>query len=253
MAPEHTNICPSCGYEYESWVEICPDCNVPVESREPAAVNEQQFDPGEDPEWTLVANVPNAIIGSLIKSQLENADIPVLMFRSPSADIAHFSHNDYVPQDIRVPRHLVEDARRLIDSAPDMADATGTPQFEQDREMYGGSALSPQGWSLLPQNDADSRPQPAEGWRWSDSEEQSRYASDERQAGNAPPALEEQEEENQDDYPYYEEEIEYSGEQPYSSPRWIRIFYGILLAAISLPFILQLVGQLASVFGGPPR
>ena len=249
MTPESTNVCPGCGYEYESWVEVCPDCNLPVELRSPPE-KPQPFEPGEDPQWTVVANVPNAIIGAFIKSQLENADIPVLMFRSPSADIAQFSHNDYVPQDIRVPRHLVEDARRLIDSAPDMEDATGTPHFEQ--EMYGGSPYSPQGWSLLPQDDANSRPRPAEGWQWADSEEQTPYASDERRAGNAPSTLQEPEE-NQEDYPRYEEEIEYSGDQSYSSPKWIRIFYGILLAAISLPFILQLIGQLASVFGDPPR
>ena len=251
MIPEHTNICPKCGYEYESWVEVCPDCNVPVEARSSVASADKRFDPGEDPEWTVVANVPNAIIGSLIKSQLENADIPVLMFRSPSADIAQFSHNDYVPQDIRVPRHLVEDARRLIDSAPDMEDATGTPQFGQ--EMYGGSSYSPQGWSLLPQDDIDSKPRPAEGWHWSDGEEQTPYASDERRAENAPSALREPEEDNQEDYPHYEDEIEYYDDQPYSSPKWIRIFYGILLAAISLPFIMQLIGQLASVFADSSR
>lgn len=252
MAPERANVCPGCGYEYESWVEVCPDCNLPVELRSPPDKSQQRFDPGEDPQWTVVANVPNAIIGAFIKSQLEDADIPVLMFRSPSADIAQFSHNDYVPQDIRVPRNLVEDARRLIDSAPDMEDATGSPQFGQDQEMYGGSQHSPQGWSLLPQDDT-SGPRPAAGWRWSDSEEQTPYATDERRAGYAPSTLHEPEEENEEDYPHYEEEIEYYGDQPYSSPKWIRIFYGILLAAISLPFILQLIGQLASVFGDRPR
>lgn len=250
MTPESTNVCPGCGYEYESWVEVCPDCNLPVELRSAPDKNQQRFEPGEDPHWTVVANVPNAIIGAFIKSQLEDADIPVLMFRSPSADIAQFSHNDYVPQDIRVPRHLVEDARRLIDSAPDMADATDNPHFGP--ELYGGSPHSPQGWSLLPQDDVDKRPRPA-GWHWSDSEEQTPYASDERRAGNAPSTLRVPEEENEDDYPHYEEEIEYYGDQPYSSPKWIRIFYGILLAAISLPFILQLIGQLASVFGDRPR
>lgn len=251
MTPESTNVCPGCGYEYESWVEVCPDCNLRIELRSPPDKKPQPFEPGEDPNWTVVANVPNAIIGAFIKSQLEDADIPVLMFRSPSADIAQFSHNDYVPQDIRVPRHLMEDARRLIDSAPDMEDATGAPQFEQ--EMYGGSAYSPQGWSLLPQDDVDSRPNPVAGWRWADTEEQTPASSDERRAGNAPSTLRELEEENQDDYPYDEKEIEYSGDQPYTSPKWIRIFYGILLAAISLPFILQLIQQLASAFGERPR
>ncbi len=251
MTLESTNVCPGCGYEYESWVEVCPDCNLPVETRLPSEIAEEKAGPDDDPQWTVVANVPNAIIGAFIKSQLEDADIPVLMFRSPSADIAQFSHNDYVPQDIRVPRHLVEDARRLIDSAPDMADATGS--YDSGPELYGGSPYSPQGWSLLPQGDVGSRPNPAAGWQWADREEQTRYASDESRETYASSALSEQDRENEVDYSEYEEEIEYHGDQPYSSPNWIRIFYGILLAAISLPFILQLVQQIASVFGGPPR
>ena len=252
MTPERANICPGCGYEYESWVEVCPDCNLPVETRLRSEFGEKSVDPGEDPQWTVVANVPNAIIGAFIKSQLENADIPVLMFRSPSADIAQFSHNDYVPQDIRVPRHLVEDARRLIDSAPDMADATG--KFDSGPELYGGSTYSPQGWTLLPLDDVGSRQSPAaSGWHWSDREEQANYASDEGRLTSAASAIDEQEREDEADYSEYEEEIEYQGSEPYSSPNWIRIFYGILLAAISLPFILQIVQQIASVFGGPPR
>ncbi|MEO6456768.1 MAG: hypothetical protein ABIO92_00625, partial [Chloroflexia bacterium] len=76
MTPERANVCPGCGYEYESWVEVCPDCNLRVELRSEPEKKPQPFEPGEDPQWTVVANVPNAIIGAFIKSQLEDADIP---------------------------------------------------------------------------------------------------------------------------------------------------------------------------------
>src|SRR5205823_6407355 len=111
--------CPQCGYEYEPWVEICPDCGVLIEtvdSGTPHKSGAGRLDPNEDPRWTVVTNVPNSIIGSLIKSQLEDAGIPVVMQRSPSADIAQFSHNDYVPHDLRVPFNLLEEARSLLDS-----------------------------------------------------------------------------------------------------------------------------------------
>src|SRR5438093_344611 len=68
--------------------------------------------------WSIVTNVPNAIIGTFMKTQLEDAGIPVLMFRSRSADIAEFSHNDFVPHDLLVPADRFQEARRLIDAAP---------------------------------------------------------------------------------------------------------------------------------------
>src|SRR4029453_2677767 len=80
--------------------------------------------------WTVVTNVPNAIIGTFIKSQLEDAGIPVLMQRSPSADIAQFSYNDYVPQDLRVPYNMLEDARRVLDGRPDRS--LGAPFWGSD-------------------------------------------------------------------------------------------------------------------------
>src|SRR6187399_3197451 len=90
MSANRRHQCPECGYEYEPWVEICPDCGVLVEDvvddegrRKSALLGRD-----EDPHWKVVTNVPNAIIGSLLKSQLEDAGIPVLMRRSASADIA---------------------------------------------------------------------------------------------------------------------------------------------------------------------
>ena len=122
------------------------------------------FDPDEDPRWTVVTNVPNAIIGNLIKSQLEDAGIPVFMQRSPSADIAFFSHNDYVPHDLRVPFKMVEDARRLLDSGPDHSPGApyrGTEFGYEDEDwaeteqppytpLGGPPSNLPEGWTLLP-------------------------------------------------------------------------------------------------------
>ncbi|HUP27329.1 MAG TPA: hypothetical protein VM409_02765 [Chloroflexia bacterium] len=248
MAPEQTNVCPGCGYEYESWVEVCPDCNLPVQLRSAKPRNKEE--PAGDPRWTVVANVPNAIIGNLIKSQLQDADIPVLMMRSPSADIAEFSHNDYVPQDIRVPQHLAAEARRLIDAPPDVQGAQLDAESDPDPDLYEQGAdyglptegPSTQGWSVLPTHgpSGGSSRAPA-GWYWSDEGREREFS---RQAA----ALEEE-------YPasYSGYDLSPSHDDPYSQPNWIRVFYGILLTVISLPFIFQLLQQIASIFGPSHR
>lgn len=254
--------CPNCGYEYESWVEVCPDCNVPVTYLASEPSDEHSQGPiapdGGSPQWAVAANVPNAIIGSLIKSQLEDAGIPVLMMRSRSADIAEFSHNDYVAQDIRVPEHLREQARQLIYATPDILPfAAESYDDEPEDEDSASSAESAQGWSLLP-GEADMRSRremivgrgetPA-GWYWSD-DQPTGYADDQpgpsheeaparpqRSTGpyrvNTPSAREE-----------FDEEEEWPRQQ-----KWVRILYGIMLLAISLPFLLQIFEQLARLFG----
>jgi hypothetical protein len=253
-------ICPTCGYEYESWVEVCPDCGTPIESRPRLEVVKGGIDPNADPQWTVVTNVPNAIIGNLIKSQLEDAGIPVLMLRSSSADIAYFSHNDYVPHDLRVPRHLVREARRLIDSAPgdDYGPRPWPGVFDEDEEdvaeggenQYtfrngdGSTRDLPEGWTMLPtESDIKARQEvrrthgeALRGWYWSDhtgpgdSDAQSGYGED-----------------GDEEYEY-EDNPSYSGEGWYKPSRWVMIFYGILITAISLPFIFQLLEQLWRIF-----
>lgn len=196
MSTEAKRVCPSCGYEYEDWVEVCPDCNTPVRVQ-PAKLEVVRGELGDDddPRWTVVTNVPNAILGSLIKSQLEDAGIPVVMMRSSSADIAHFSHNDYVPHDIRVPFSRVRDARRLIDSPPggNLVEQDWEDFYAEDDEAVGGGGESggreergeseehrrglPEGWSVLPtESDIRARQmlrrsmgKPPEDWYWSDS------------------------------------------------------------------------------------
>jgi hypothetical protein len=275
-----THICPQCGYEYEPWIEICPDCGVLVETVEADIApksSRKGFGPDEDPHWTVVTNVPNAIIGNLIKNQLEDAGIPVLMQRSPSADIAQFSYNDYVPQDLRVPLHMVEDARRLLDSRPDPGvgapywydDADDGNEVDEEADLErpftafdtpGGTM--PEGWTMLP-TERDSRTRDrfrrthgsVEGWYRSDIGSASE-AHERSQARSG--ATNAQGEYDIDEEPLEADKVRFS--QPYereyydeayggSGPsKWVRIFYGILLLAISLPFLFQLLQQIAAFF-----
>lgn len=296
MSEKQRRICPECGYEYEPWVEICPDCGVLI-----VTVDEEQGDGkqavlgvDEDPRWTVVTNVPNAIIGTLIKSQLEDAGIPVLMRRSASADIAQFSGNDFVPQDLLVPESKKDLARTLLDSRPS-ADAAGpywssspwaepsdTWEDDQDTdpadreadldelrrlwntEPESGSPAQrdlPEGWVMLPtERDvrARTRHQRTHGEEAGDWQEQpletghdaspfeSPYGSDRGQWQThlgrdyarpvQPPRLQRI------------EATDYDSEGWGGTPRWVRICYGILLLAISLPFIFQIFQQLASLF-----
>jgi hypothetical protein len=231
------------------------------------------LDPDEDPRWTVVTNVPNAIIGNLIKNQLEDAGIPVLMQRSPSADIAQFSYNDYVPQDLRVPFHMMEDARRLLDSRPDRS--VGAPYWgsdlddedDQDEDedtglpftsFEGSSGNTPEGWTILPtERDARARDHfrrthgDSEGWYRSDS-----AAGAEGRPQSRTGATHTEGQYEFDEEPLEADKIRFS--QPYEreyydetyggQSKWIRIFYGILLLAISLPFLFQLLQQIAAFF-----
>ncbi|MEO5952209.1 MAG: hypothetical protein ABIQ44_07070, partial [Chloroflexia bacterium] len=129
MSANKRHQCPKCGYEYEQWVEICPDCGVLIEEFEEGKSGRKGATLGrdEDPHWMVVTNVPNAIIGNLLKDQLEDAGIPVLMRRSASADIAQFSGNDFVPQDLLVPANRETEARQLLDSSSDIV--SGPPYW----------------------------------------------------------------------------------------------------------------------------
>ncbi len=265
MEPITPRICPSCGYEYEDWVEVCPDCNMPVESkRAKLQVVKGELD-SSNPQWTVVGNVPNAIIGNLIKSQLEDAGIPVLLMRSTSVDVAEFSHNDYVPHDLRVPRSKLREARQLIDSPPD-ADPFGalwddfSSDAEEEIEIGGEDARSfalDEGWSVLPaETDRQARQsvkraseQEPEGWYWSDRRDdevpiekqgldpywQSLY---DRSTQADPDLLSDEAPRSK----YGKHHGAYSRvNDPYSPSKWIRIIYAILMLAMSLPFILSLL------------
>ena len=266
MEPEQRHLCPKCGYEYEPWVNVCPDCGTPIEDKAPLRVIRGALDPENDPRWTPVTNVPNAIIGNFMKSQLEDAGIPVLMMRMKSADIAEFSHNDFVPQNLLVPLHLVREARRLIDSAP--GDEYGA-HFDEEAYPYEGehdfpaaepgaegsstpaSSGLPEGWTMLP-TEADltarqdvlrSRGESLRGWYWSDGqqaaeEEESEPPEEAWDPGDARDPL------STDDFRQYNRDVPYS----YGPGKWIRFIYALLLLALSMPFILQVVGQIVSVF-----
>lgn len=267
---DRITFCPQCGYEYEHWVEICPDCGVALETKPRAQSTDAYMDPNYDPKWTVVTNVPNAIIGNFLKSLVENAGIPVLMMRSAGADIAQFSHNDFVPQNLLVPEDRFQEARQLIDAppgdlyGPDIYDPFARPVYEDDEpvlnwpggeQAYSPPADLPEGWRMLP-TEADlharqevrrSHGEVLRGWYWSDDREPQSMPRN-----------------GQTESPWdeaYEDESEYyeirSGFAPYGQGRgdyysdrnrWIRIGYGILFFALSLPFIIQVLGQIASFF-----
>jgi hypothetical protein len=281
------HYCPNCGYEYESWIEICPDCGVLVKPRQEKdapsdlASGKGELGTDEDPHWTVVTNMPNAIIGGLIKSQLEDAGIPVLMMRAPSAAIAEFSGNDYVPHVLLVPRSKVVEARTLIDSRPDnsfddfslgnespsdalddwYSDSEPASDVSDLRRLWDtGSTIDPEperivpdGWTLLPtESDVRNRTeqqrarQDTQSWYW--------------QGSRAPAAQPPEDVPVIEESPYsrnrprarsYEDDLaEYNRDDAqWTGPsKWIRIFYGILLLALSLPFIFQLFSELTNIF-----
>jgi hypothetical protein len=266
MSSQAKNICPNCGYEYESWVEVCPDCNVPIELRVPEPKLEplkSEMGPDEDPQWTVVMNAPNAMIGNLLKNQLEDAGIPVLMQRS----LADFSHSDYVPHDLRVPQHHVESAREIIDSIPGYDDGPDFGYYDDEDESDwdhqegswsyrapGGSGL-PEGFTLLPtEGDVRARQQMRRthsdtppGWYWAD-EVAERYEHEPEEERAIPSA--------RDNYrPAYRERESYDqgwneGDSWSGPSKWIRIIYGILLLVMSLPFILQVLQQMWDIVWG---
>ncbi len=269
MSTKQRRVCPSCGYEYEDWVEVCPDCNAPigVQPAKQEVVRPQLGD--EDPHWTVVINVPNSILGNLIKAQLEDAGIPVLMMRSPSVDIPHFSHNDYVPHDIRVPFNRLREARSLIDSPPggnlvereweefhaESYEELGEDDVEQRRGL-------PEGWSVLP-TEADTRARqmlrrsmgkPPEDWYWSDTRRRVEAEEQDERGGLYWQQLYDRsaagpEFRRRDDVAFedeYDDYASYQNSDPYAPSKWVRWFYAILMLAISLPFIFQLLQTLFS-------
>lgn len=268
MEPTNPHVCPGCGYEYEPWVEVCPDCKVPVERKRANSQPIKAELDGGDPHWTVVGNVPNAIIGNLIKSQLEDAGIPVLLMRSTSVDVAEFSHNDYVPHDLRVPRNRLHEARQLIDSPPD-ADPFGLmwndygPGEEEEEinpdpeDAY--TAGRTNDWLVLPAAyDASGRQSLArtpgqegegEGWYWSDRRDEK--ASIKKQ-GFDPYGQSLYDRSPQADSGFVEGEASPSelgtrrqrqgkAQDPYSPSKWVKVVYAILMLTLSLPFILSLL------------
>ncbi|MBF6611969.1 MAG: hypothetical protein IVW55_02445 [Chloroflexi bacterium] len=260
MEDKNRHLCPQCGYEYEPWIEVCPDCNVSIGRPLPPQESGDVVDrlgPDEDPEWTVATNVPNAIIGNLLRSQLQDAGIPVLMLRAPSADIGQFTGNDFVPYDLRVPRHFLEQARQLVYSAPSENmtsqpweaefDDANVEQYESEGTEQDRPSRStlPQGWSMihnLPNQQETSNPENQEpGWYWAD--------GDQEQAGGGSylpksEAYSSKQSAGLSSRRHNDYNTHYTGPPP-----WIRIIYGILLAAISLPFILQVLQQIWSMFG----
>ncbi len=113
--------CPHCRYEYEPWAEVCSDCGEPLVAGppEPPPRPEPVHDERDLRDWVVAANVPNALVGRILKDQMEQAGIPVLMKRAQATDIAEFSHNDFAWHDLYVPRRYAQHARELAYSPGD--------------------------------------------------------------------------------------------------------------------------------------
>jgi hypothetical protein len=212
---------------------MCPDCGVPVQAYQPDTPPKEAPDPGANPQWTVVANAPNAIIGKLIKDQLEDAGIPVLIQRS----FAHFTSSDYVPHELRVPRHMLDSARQLIDSIPGYQES----RHEQEHEYYGYGADEDEDeydllWGARHRWGADQALGEA-NVAWAERREQWEEVGTEEMGA---------EKEYVGSDRWYDDRYQ---DQPST---WIRVVYGILLLVMSLPFILQLLQQLWYLLGGRP-
>src|SRR4051812_1885388 len=112
--------CPPCSYEYEDYVSVCPDCEVQLapgagpEIEEAPVLKTAPVLTPEMGELVRVTSVPNRFLAILVKSQLEDAGIPVLFKTSVGADVGDWNRNDFVAQDIWVPEKLAFEARRMI-------------------------------------------------------------------------------------------------------------------------------------------
>jgi hypothetical protein len=265
MEAEVVRRCPNCGYEYESWVEICPDCGVAVETVEPPAPGIAALDPNEDPHWTTAMNAPNAIIGNFLLSQLKDAGIPALMQRAPSADIAQFTGFDFVPQVLLVPRDRVADAREVLDSRSDVSPSgylwntgleTGTT-VEMGDEVEGEPSDPAGAWRLLPTEDDVRARQQVRRWHGAVDEEGWEYVDEhpgvtkvEGYSEVEPRQSARRADYDDYDYPYNDP---YSANDDWYKTKWARIVYGILIAALTIPFIFQLLQQLGNILGGGGR
>jgi hypothetical protein len=160
-------ICPRCRYEYEDWVTTCPDCGSALAPPEPPAPPREPLDLEQFRDWTVLMNVPNSFMGHFLKDQLEDAGIPVLMKRSRATDIAEWSHNDFVMQDLYVPRRFLQRARRLVNSPPSSgyAGTTWEPDpWDGDDVEDDDAPETPQADLLVPEG-----PAPQAGWYLFDS------------------------------------------------------------------------------------
>jgi hypothetical protein len=257
MEAEVVRRCPQCGYEYESWVEICPDCGVAVETVERPPTVPGLLDPDEDPHWTIVMNAPNAIIGNFLMSQLKDAGIPVLMQRAQSADIAQFTGFDFVPQVLKVPRDRVAEARDVLDSRSDVSAGgylwnTGLEEAAEGAGVEVETDDPVNAWRLLPTEDDVRARQEVRRWHGATDDEGWEYEDEQQDLtpvrGYAPDDLRRRESRREEDA-YYDYVENYSGDDWYRG-KWARIVYGILIAALTIPFIFQLLQQLGNILGG---
>jgi len=152
---------------------------------------------------------------------------------------------------------MVRDARRLIDSPPGdnygphfsaayEEDTDEEPQPGQTGDQPHGNI--PPGWSMLP-TEADfqarqdvrrSHGEIMRGWYWSDE----RPLYEQTPGPSAPENRYERGPSESDFAPDDEYYSPHPANGYYGQARWIRILYAVLLLALSLPFLLSIMGQI---------
>ena len=101
-------ICPKCEYEYHEGITVCPDCNTELVSNE-----EYEGNLIHPKDWVIVYSCGDDIEADMLKSNLEGANIEVLILNQND-------HNFPVVGDLSIVKLLVKkndakDAVAIID------------------------------------------------------------------------------------------------------------------------------------------
>jgi hypothetical protein len=100
-------FCPQCNAEYTEHILICADCRVALVPERPTEETVEYIN------WEIVHQVPNEVVGNIIKSVLESAGFDV-MLRSHEV----VAHGGLSPKpywgDILVRRDELESAEELV-------------------------------------------------------------------------------------------------------------------------------------------
>lgn len=240
--------CPTCTYEYHDHVLACPDCGealLPGAGPPGETVEQEKAPPVYTPDMgqlVPVTNVPNRFMAILLKSQLEDAGIPVLLKSSSGADVGEWSRNDFVPFDIWTPEKLAQDARGIIygrsdrlPARPAHARPPDDDSYPLDLDTYDISAAGGTTWLAL---DSPAPLHPAESdWRGLPTESEYlavRRARKKRAASRA------QYWSDEDEDDYYDDADDYAADAgAWWRRRVFRWLFGLLMLAWTLPFMLQ--------------
>lgn len=74
-------FCPSCGYEYQPNILVCPDCQEKLVEKRPEKTGAQQAGEmfGEYKEWIPIIRLHSVAMGQMVYEALLNKEIPVVI------------------------------------------------------------------------------------------------------------------------------------------------------------------------------